>query len=562
MSLKLVFRRIIGSMIIPAMVAAAFFSTAMPVVATDTEETLVDENAESQEGATLLNDVFGEVVFYRWDRVYRNDYPTDSDWHLVMLVWSRSDGTIDDGYIGALAPDDIWQGPEAAAVPGVTHRFTEDNEIYDKYFDDKKWIKEKDTYYIRLTDRAEGIDIGSDPQVQTYRNTFFTDDDRDCLYIKYSKRDSDNEGEDGLQAPVYYMKMSKSPNAPADYDYVIEPWGDEDNSAIAFHANESGRDEWTFKSESKSRGDVWRVFYNKESARDPTLSVGEGLRFAHVRSQDKDWNLFKMFIGTKLRFSSINGDVNIQSGQILSISPSNYVSSTGSTESQSGVILPGGNTITIEKGGILSISGDFINNGTIINNGGTIIVQNGGTIYPFLQGDDNNSLGCGSIKCNSGDIIVEDGGAIYSGMNCAMTTDNVQRSAAFWLDNSSTLVNYGLVCCGQVDLGDATVVENRSNGRIYTCLYEPSWGTFTYQLSDNNSKLMSGSTDDLKSLGYFDTGTDYYGGITIIGGPTKLTNAPSIYTAKDMGGNLNNPDSDWQDVYISQGLIYYGTLEL
>ncbi len=562
----MVLRRLSQKLI--AFITVASLGIAMPVNAAENEEPIEAEvpadtdstdEGVSQEGAQLLNDAFGEVVFYRWDRVYRNDYPTDDEWHLTMLVWTRDDMTIDDGYIGALAPDDIWQGPEADPVPGVTHRFTNNDAVYKKDFKDKEWILEKETYYLRLTDRAEGIDVNSDPQVQTDKNTFYTDDDRDCLYVKYGGRDKKNEGEDDYDAPVYHMKMSKSENAPADYDYIMEPWGEGSNSAIKFHATEY-KAEWSFASQSSKVGDVFRVFYQKKHEHDPTLTVGEGKRFAHVRSDDKDWNLYKWFIGKKLRFSSINGNLTVGAGQLLSISPSNYVDTAGSEESQNGVINPAGNTVTIEKGGILSISGEFINNGTIINNGGTIVIQKGGAIYPFLQGADT-SLGCGALKCNGGDIIIEEGGALYTGMNIALASDNVKRTAPFWLDNSSTLINYGLLCCGTLGLGDASVIENRGNGRIYSCLWQPDWGTFVQQLSDNNSRLMSGNTESLLDLAYINQGNDVYGGITIIDWPTTLKNTPAVFVAGDES-SINNPNQDWKNTFISQGLIDFKKLEL
>ena len=510
---------------------------------------------------TMLDDVFGEVVYYRWDRVYENDYPKDNRWHISMLVWPRDDGKIDDGYLGALAPDDIWMGPEAKPVDGVTHSFPRDDPIYKKYFKGNGSISEGGTYYIRLTDRAEGLDVGSDPQVQVFRDTFYTNDDRDCLYVKYGARDDDNDGVDDNSAPVYMIKMSK--RADVKRDYIIQPGpdSDSDESWIKFRDDEYGYG-WTFKSKRiKNAGLIWHIFHNVDDDSDANLAVGPGRRFLTARSDDDDHGYYKWFIGTKLRFSAITQDVSVNAGQLLSISASNYISSDGEDESQSGVILPGGNTITVEKGGILSISGDFINNGTIINNGGTIIVQNGGTIYPFLQGDDYNTLGCGSIKCNSGDIIVEKGGTIYTGMNCALGEDNVKQSAVFWLDNSSTLINYGTLAFGQLDMGEASTIENRSGSYMYSCLYDKNWDTFVDQLSDNNGKLSSGSTDNLRCLGYVMDGDKYTGGIKILNGPVKLTNVPTIYYAPDAKEHIKNPDANWQDM-VNQGLIDFGELEL
>lgn len=517
--------------------------------------------------AEMLNDVFGEVVFYRWERVNRNTYPTDTEWHPTLLVWQNSNGR-DDGYIGCVAPNDIYMGPEARPVEGVTNKFSRSDPIYKSQFKDSGQMEESETYYMRLTDRAEGIDVGSDPQVKSYRDIFYTDDSRDCLYVKYGKRDDDNEGLDDNDAPVYMIKMTTAPGV--NRDYILEPGGNGGQSWMKIHHNEYGY-EWSFMSVKRSgRGDVFRVFYNKESEDDPTLAVGSFKRFMHVRSEDREQDLFKWFIGTKLRYSAIKGDTSVRDGQILSISASNYVDAGGSNESQQGVILPKGRTITVEKGGILSISGDFINNGTIINNGGTILIQKGGTLFPFLQGTNPYEDGCGTLKCNAGDIIVEEGGNLYAGLNCAMTDGTTRAVAPFWLDNNSTLVNYGVVCCGEMRLGSAAVVENRGDGKIYTCLWEEEWGSFTDMLKDNNTKLVTGKTDKLSGLRYFETGTwqakstisgvDMYGGIGVISDAIKIP--PTVYVTQNGAKNIINPDTDWNSYFITPKRIQMGTLRL
>ena len=190
--------------------------------------------------------------------------------------------------------------------------------------------------------------------------------------------------------------------------------------------------------------------------------------------------------------------MKINSGQILSISQSDYLDTSGKEQSQSGVILSGGDVITVEKGGVLSVSGDLINNGLIINNGGTIIVQDGGSIFPFLQGDDEATLGCGGIQCNGGDIIIEEGGAIYSGMN---TGDGSQ--AYFYLDNSSTLINYGVLVYGTLNIGDGSRIENRLGGKIYGSYYEKNLSTFSEMVNYNTKKLMKGNHVGLLGISEF-----------------------------------------------------------
>ena len=121
-----------------------------------------------------------------------------------------------------------------------------------------------------------------------------------------------------------------------------------------------------------------------------------------------------------------------------------------------------------------------------------------------------------------------------------------------------------MLCCGELRLGDAATIENRTNARIYTGLMQPQWKTIVDQLSDNNQKLMSGDTSDLLSLGYFKKEEEdgYYGGIFLVNDATNMQNVPSVYVTSGQEDHLNNPSVDWQTTYIDQGLIYYGLLEL
>lgn len=542
--------------------------------ATGADSTTEDASVEGE----VLKDVFGEVTFYRWERIKRDNYPTDSEWHLSMLVWGDSKGKKDVGYISAVAPEAIYQGPEASALEGVTHRFSKSDPVYKKTFKDSTHVQEAKSFYVRVEDRAKDLLNNSDPQVLPSKDVFYTDSDRHCVYVKYGSRDKGNKGLDGTAVPQYMIKLNTA--GTSNRDYIMEPWGEQDNSAIDFRSNEY-KAEWGFRSESGDRGDVWEIAYNKDDYDDPHLSIRSG--FVHARGTTDEEDFCKWFIGTKLRYSSIKGDVTVGNGQILSISASDYLDADGNGESQSGVIVPSGVTITVEKGGILSVSGDLINNGTIVNNGGTILVQNGGTIYPFLQGA-SVEQGCGAIKCISGDMIIEKGGAVYAGLNRAAS----REPAAFWLADSSTIVNYGLLVYGIMKVGDGTVIENRSGGRIYGALFEPNLRTFNDMLRDNNEKLMKGNTSKLTALSYIgqkkttttttktveitifglkipvpiitDSSDESlgsiepeYGGIVVAG---RIRRNPIIYRTKGQEGYINDP---FMSAYTA---ITWETLEL
>ena len=421
---------------------------------------------EETEDNDLLKDSFGEIVMYRWTRVDRNSYPTDAYWHPTLLVYADDVNTSgktypDWGYIAAEAPGCFWRGPGGGEIAGA-HKFTQDNPEWSYWFKGDDDIDEYNSDFIKISDSALNFPA-NDSQMKTDQEKFFTNSSRNCLYVKYGKRDDDNEGLDDMDAPVYAIKMTSEKNV--DTEYYLEPYGDGNQSGIHIHDNLYGY-EWTFKSYKSSHrsGDLFKVFYNKPNKQDPRLNTQWS--WAYAESDDQDKSLFKWFIGEMLRFSALKGNVTIGNERILSISSGEYVSSEGKEETVEGVFLPAGETITIEKGGILSIEGTFLNNGTIINNGGTILIKNGGSICPFLQGDNTAKNGCGAIICNGGDIIVESGGALYAGMN-----DDSMNQVPFYLDNSSTMIVYGLVVYGSMRLGDAARVELRSGGKMFGSYY-------------------------------------------------------------------------------------------
>ena len=137
---------------------------------------------------------------------------------------------------------------------------------------------------------------------------------------------------------------------------------------------------------------------------------------------------------------------------MLSIGSNGYIDASGNEVKTKGCFIGNGQTVTINKGGVLSISGNLINNGTIINNGGSI--------SSLLAGNDIGKNGCGILKCTNGDILIEKGGALYAGMN-----DSSCNIVPFYLDNSSTIINCGLLCYGSLRLGHGARVECRSGSR-------------------------------------------------------------------------------------------------
>lgn len=100
-----------------------------------------------------------------------------------------------------------------------------------------------------------------------------------------------------------------------------------------------------------------------------------------------DYDQFMAYYATTETFTKIKDGTRIAKGSVLN--------------ADDGVILMGGDTLYIEPGGILSIEGQFFNNGTIENHG-TIILQKGACICPF---DPHHSTSGRII--NTGGLVTE-----------------------------------------------------------------------------------------------------------------------------------------------------------
>ena len=96
---------------------------------------------------------------------------------------------------------------------------------------------------------------------------------------------------------------------------------------------------------------------------------------------------------------------------------------------RSALSLAPGYTLTVADGGILSIGSGLFNNGTIrVERGGTLIVKENAFITPSVSGEDR-----GSIICEGGDVIVQKYGKVYC------------EGAAGLSLRGGTLYNYGLI---------------------------------------------------------------------------------------------------------------------
>ena len=497
-------KRIMCSVLCAAMaLLTAVQSTAVPcntVYAAESSST-ADEGSNNV-SSELLKDVLGEIVLYRWVKYNGSNYPKDKEWHPLLTLWGASKSKV----MNPSAPEDIYLQDAHEVIDGAKWFGRDGNGSYPlSNYNDSRFgpnsgannnVDPVGAAALRAHDTANYKEIANGLN----KDVFYTTSSYNCTFARYSGI------EDGTKCPYFTLALANGKNIQTNSitsmksDYVINlPHGKKETGQKSGQlkitkgdARVPGYEDIVFQPDGYGQYHIFDYNYSEPSVYlvlQDNFFIGEskfnfgGGYFSDQFTSDAD--TADIYFGETFRYSAIIEDTTISSGQILSISASDYVDSNGNIQAQNGVMLPNGKTLTIEKGGVLSISGDFINNGTIINKGGTILVQKGGNIYPFRSGSTPSKNGCGTLKCLAGDIIIKQGGAVYAGLN-----DESGNIVPFYMDENSTLINQGLLVYGALRLGESARIECYDNSKTYG-----SW--FMAKIKEGTLDL-SGMTADVK----------------------------------------------------------------
>ena len=167
---------------------------------------------------------------------------------------------------------------------------------------------------------------------------------------------------------------------------------------------------------------------------------------------------FKVYYANPTTVFYIQNDITVTNGTVSTL--------------DGPLMLTAGRKITVKDGGVLSVDGWMINNGSIeVEPGGTLLVQKGATITTM-----RSELGteAGEITIN-GNAIVMSGGALTCG-----GTEGLKVGA------SAQVLNYGVLAAENMKIAGTNTVENRGkNSYIF-----PGW-TYT----DSGIGLMQYSLD-------------------------------------------------------------------
>ncbi len=278
-----------------------------------------------------------------------------------------------------------------------------------------------------------GRKVSSNPYISEGGSQFVTRDYLDVPWFDYQKQDGDN-GNGGR----YYIRPYSN-GSQVSGRYICVDGGDLDY--------DSDKDLWTvIGRDNKSTipsNYVW-IFYNRTAGTDTQMKIDNNLLYCDRTS---DWVCADIILyeASEITYSGL-GNCTVQSDQIFRI--------------VNDVILLDGNTMTIEEGAVVSVEGNFFNNGKI-DCKGTLIVQKGSCMMPFTPSG------------AAGEINLHDGGAmiVMSGAKalCGLPKGhlNAGSNGRVVVDNGSSIVNFGLTALGNVNVKNGGTIENHEGARMF-----------------------------------------------------------------------------------------------
>ncbi len=488
-----------------------------------TEDVELDENSkkkkdDSQKETEILKDDNGRISFWEWNRVDGKNvdkYYGDNKYHPSMFVRYSGNFNNPTGFISIYGDkkhifrksDTRSDNTEFPAVPEFVYgnNLISHDDKYDQYrtvyllndsdgemlnnqkecFLQKRFfttggcmgvlfLKQNDT---RVNDRKT-YEIAlckpsakDNPEDMSYLDIGSNRGNEKTYYL-YCAATTDNDGERG--EPYMFVRTSDHDNdLNAGNRFMLEPFLGEDSYI------------WNIIA-APTKVDNWSTFYWKGGYFLTGLDMmGNHIKYSTQPRNEEGCQIeYGLYVGEQHVFSTIKGeggDKTTGAGGVLTIKKdtlypvrnSVFTDENGNTSKSEGIVLPEKSTIKIEKGGVLSVEGDLLNNGTIYNEG-TIIIKDGGCISPYTATDE------GKIYCNGGNIIIMPGGKLFSLSDKHMGFDTYSNDIEpnLLLLNNSNVVNYGLFANTYGAMDPSSSIENRKDAVFYAGVNRSNRGVF------------------------------------------------------------------------------------
>ena len=316
--------------------------------------------------------------------------------------------------------------------------------------------------------------ININPYMST-GDVFYTRTQMDTPYFHYSKNDGDN-----CNAPEYKIELFSNGNRTKKYldytGYCIQTNSFDSCDSVTVLDSKKAKEKG-IGNKVKSGDNI--LFWNT-SGNDTALKRGidyTGKVAAHgVNSEgDDDWTATRWKI-----YRCVGKEYNclytweMDKDQVWTVNGD--------------VILMDGETFTIPEGSILCIkNGSFFVNGTI-KCYGTILVEDGGFLIPYLP-----TKWGGYVDIDGGSLLVMSGGRVYAGNPKGYL--NATQDAYFVVQNGGTVINYGVIAAGRVEIKENCLIENHIGGSLLwgLALTAPGKLVNAYNPGDNTNNIGLGA---------------------------------------------------------------------
>lgn len=316
---------------------------------------------------------------------------------------------------------------------------------------------------------------------------------RDHIYLIASKSGLSGENNE----PVTHITNTYPWFDSDDYNshhYSIIPWGpDDDRWFCITYEPSSGQHDMAVVN-------GWLTPLDRDgTSKDNTIISVQGIedkrKAVTMITGNPIYNSnYVLYVGTQHVFASLKGEggdpdtgeggiTTIGKGQMLIVGDATYMDQNKKPAQAEGIVLPEGSKIIVDEGGVLSIDGNFINNGEIICNGGTIIVKDGGCISPY------RGTSKGTITMNGGDMIIMPGAKVYALADEITVNQNFNPSpnatteenkaiydSNYYSDslrllNGGNIVNYGTLVATRAVISEGGKIETRKGAATLFGVY-------------------------------------------------------------------------------------------
>ncbi|MCR5214890.1 MAG: hypothetical protein K6E10_10795 [Eubacterium sp.] len=352
------------------------------------------------------------------------------------------------------------------------------------------WVKYGDVGEVQTGDNDVGLEIAltpskckNDPLSTAYLNVGYDKLNDRFLYVRKSV-----EGDGEKSEPVFAMRDSYINDLPDIDRFEMDVTTNYSAGSKAAYGGiyiHNERDKWDGGLDYDGKSYYTDLNLTTNGWIIPvidTLNVGN--RFECV------------YIGTPHSFNTLESQ-RVDEGKMLPITNSTTIDANENISNVEGAIIPNGEVITVD--GTLVVSGNLINNGKIkINKGGLLLVKEGGCVSPYSD----LAKGSGVIENDGGTIIIMEGGRIYC-MTTGSPADYTTTNSPLILTSGGTVINYGLLAVSKGMVGEGSKIEVRKNGGLFVGYVRQDEMTMMYNTSAIGTSNGNGTSWSVDNLGAF-----------------------------------------------------------